>query len=79
MFGKYLQKWDLNIHLFKDDSLSVRGTTKGRRFVGGTKSALLEVSISPLLLATVSAELAGGVETSRLAFTWTIERERLLS
>jgi len=45
----------------------VRGAAKGRGLVGGSEEALLEGEIGPSFLAAVVAELAGGVETSRLS------------
>ena len=41
--------------------------TERRGLVGGSEEALLVVEIGPSSLATMVAELAGGVETSRLS------------
>jgi hypothetical protein len=57
----------LNTDLLKDDALGVGRTTEWRGLVGGSEKALLVVEIGPSSLATMVAELAGGVETSRLS------------
>lgn len=57
----------LNTDLLEDDTLGVGGATERRGLVGGSEEALLVVEIGPSSLATMVAELAGGVETSRLS------------
>jgi hypothetical protein len=57
----------LNTDLLKDNALGVGRTTEWRGLVGGSEKALLVVEIGPSSLATMVAELAGGVETSRLS------------
>jgi hypothetical protein len=57
----------LNTDLLEDDTLGVGGATEWRGLIGGSEEALLVVEIGPSTLATMVAELAGGVETSRLS------------
>jgi hypothetical protein len=57
----------LNTDLLEDYALCVGGASEGRRLVGGSEEALLVVEIGPSSLAAMVAELAGGVETSRLS------------
>ena len=45
------------------------GTTKGRRLEGSTKGTLTIGLISPTLLLAIVLELAGSVESTRLALT----------
>jgi len=59
----------LDTDLFEDDAFGVGGTTKWRGLEGRSEKALLVVEIGPTSLATMVAELPGGVETSRLSFT----------
>lgn len=55
--------------LLEDDSLGVGGATEGRGLEGGSERTLLIGQIGPTLLAAVVAQLARGVESSRLAFS----------
>jgi hypothetical protein len=57
----------LNTDLLEDDTLGVGRSTEWRGLVGGSEKTLLEGQIGPTLLATMVAELAGGVETSWLS------------
>ena len=57
----------LNTDLLEDYALGVGRTAEWRGLVGGSEEALLVVEIGPSSLATMVAELAGGVETSRLS------------
>ena len=57
----------LNTNLLENYALGVRGTSERRGLVGGSKEALLVVQIGPSSLTTMVAELAGGIETSRLS------------
>jgi hypothetical protein len=57
----------LNTNLLEDYALGVGRTTERRGLVGGSEETLLVVEIGPSSLATMVAELAGGVETSRLS------------
>ena len=59
----------LNADLFEDDTLGVRGTTEGRRLVGGSEKALLVVQVGPTVVTAGGRELARGVKSSRLALT----------
>lgn len=59
----------LNTDLLENDSLGVGGTTEGRGLEGGTQGTLLVLKIRPSLLATVVAQLARGVESSRLSLS----------
>lgn len=59
----------LNTDLLEDDALGVGGATEGRGLEGGTQSTLLILEIGPTLFAAVVAQLARGIESSRLALT----------
>lgn len=59
----------LDTDLLEDDSLGVGRTTEGRGLEGGSERTLLVGQIGPALLTAVVAQLARGVETSRLAFS----------
>ena len=48
-------------NLFKNDTLGVGRTTKGRRTESGSKSSLFVLFISPTLVATVDTKLTGSV------------------
>lgn len=63
-----------NIHLFKDDTLGVGGTTEGRWLESSSKKTLLELLVSPTVLATMGAQLACGVKTTRLSLTYCREK-----
>lgn len=63
----------LDTDLLEDDALGVGGTSERRGLEGGAERSLLESIIGPSLLATGGAQLARGVETSRLTlshFDW---------
>lgn len=57
------------LQLLQDDALSVGGATKGGGLEGGTEGTLAVLLVGPALGATVSLELASGVETTRLVIT----------
>jgi hypothetical protein len=57
----------LNTDLLEDYALGVGRSTEWRGLVGGSEETLLVVEIGPSSLATMVAELTGGVETSRLS------------
>jgi hypothetical protein len=59
----------LDTDLLEHDALGVGGASEGRGLEGGSEKTLLEAEIGPALFATVVAQLACGVETSRLSFT----------
>ena len=59
----------LNTDLLEHDSLGVGGATERRRLEGCAERPLLVSQIGPSLLPPVVAELAGGVQTTRLSFT----------
>ena len=56
----------LNTDLLQHDTLGLRRATGGRGLVEVTKSALLEVSVAPAVVATVRDLLASCIETPRL-------------
>lgn len=59
----------LDTDLLEDDALGVGGTSERRGLEGGAEGSLLESVIGPSLLATGGAQLARGVETSRLTLS----------
>jgi len=59
----------LNTDLLKDDTLGVGGTTEGGGLVGGSEEALLEVQVGPASFTALVAQLAGGVQSTRLSLT----------
>lgn len=70
----------LNTDLLEDDSLGVGRATEGGGLEGGSEGTLLVSQISPALLLPVKAELAGGVQTTRLSCTHICyNREQMLA
>jgi hypothetical protein len=61
----------LDTDLFEDDSLGVRRSTEWRGLERGSEETLLVVQVGPTAFSTMVAQLARGVEASRLAFTHT--------
>lgn len=59
----------LDTDLLEDDALGVGGTTERRGLESGTQGTLLVAKIGPALVLTVKAQLASGVQSSRLALT----------
>lgn len=59
----------LDTDLLEDDALGVGGATEGRGLERSAQGTLLVTVISPSLLAAGVAQLARGVETSRLALS----------
>lgn len=59
----------LDTDLLEDDALGVGGATEGRGLESGAQGTLLVTVIGPALLAAVVAQLARGVETSRLSLS----------
>lgn len=59
----------LNTDLLEHDSLGVGRAAEGRGLEGCAERPLLICQIGPSLLPPVVAELAGGVQTTRLSFT----------
>ena len=59
----------LNTDLLEDDALGVRGTTEGRRLVGGSEKALLVLQVGPAVVAARGGQLSGGVQATGLSFT----------
>lgn len=59
----------LDTDLLEHDALGVGRATEGRRLVRGSEEALLELEIGPTSLATMVAQLARGVESSRLSLS----------
>jgi len=55
--------------LLEHNTLGMGRTTEGRRLICGSEEALLVVQVGPATFATVVPQLAGGVESSWLAFT----------
>jgi hypothetical protein len=66
---KFKNRLFFNIHLFKDDTLGVGWATEGGRLESSSKKTLLELLVSPTVLATMGAQLACGVKTTRLSLT----------
>lgn len=59
----------LNTDLFEDDTLGVRGATERRGLEGGSEKTLLVSQIGPFAITAMVAQLAGRVETTRLALS----------
>jgi hypothetical protein len=59
----------LNTDLLENYALGVGRATEGRRLVGGSEEALLELEIGPTSFTTMVAQLARGVESPRLSFS----------
>lgn len=72
----------LNTDLLENNSLGVGRTTEGRGLEGSAQGTLLVLQIRPSLLATVVAQLARGVETSRLSLShleWLLSAKKNVS
>jgi hypothetical protein len=70
LYMTFMSGMVMGLHLFKDNTLGVGGATERRRLEGSSQKSLLELLIGPTVLATMGAQLACGVKTTRLSFTW---------
>ncbi len=64
-----IHQW-VRVHFFHNNALGVRGATERRRLEGGAEGTLLVLLIGPALIATVGAQLASGLQTTRLILAY---------
>jgi hypothetical protein len=57
------------LQLLQDDTLGMGSTTEGGALVSSAEGTLTVLLVSPALGTTISLELTGGVETTRLVIT----------